>query len=204
MAERLVNKQIRVLEEEHVKNCENINRLHETLKCRFGLNPEITLELLLSRQLEYHCYAVDKLRESVAKRTGNSHVWIGINPPPGSITLGKLYDKMENCVKTYKFFSTGYMYCMEAHTQNGVRPHVHLMLTTNTKPHRLLEQISHHFNIKKQSVDIKKYHHDIAFNEHVNYLLGNKKSSKTENVEEDRILRAELEIPEYLGEMRQI
>jgi len=113
----------------------------------------------------------------------------------------ELYDAMEKLVKKNKFFQSGYLYCLENFTSGGERPHVHLMLTNTTKPHRIIETLAKYFKLEPNFIDLKKYKHDILFNEHIKYIVGNKKEEKSGYVEKDKELLEDLGIPKYLGNL---
>lgn len=132
---------------------------------------------------------------------GPSHKWIGINPPSNSITLPDLYDKFQQFIQKHKYFSHGYLYCLEQHTDNGIRPHIHLMLLCRTKNHRIIDQLSKFFNIKSNFIECKTYHHGYLYEEHKKYIEGDKKKEKQENVFKDNDFLASNNIPKYLGEL---
>lgn len=99
------------------------------------------------------------------------------------------------------FQPESYLMCIEQNTSKGVRPHIHLMLETKVRPARIIEQLAKHFKIQKPSVDLKKYSHSILWDEYINYIKGNKKDEKLEDVRRDVQDRTSLGIPQYLGEL---
>jgi len=161
----------------------------------------IPLEQILETEDKFFAIALSKLKARYEKLEGKTHYWIGINPPPDSLTMLELYEKMEKLVKKNKFFQEGYIYCLENYTKAGERPHVHMMLTTKTKPHRIIETLAEYFDIKRNFIDLTKYRHDILFNQHVKYIKGDKIEEKAAYVLKDKELLEDLGIPKYLGNL---
>ncbi|WP_445775548.1 hypothetical protein, partial [Shewanella sp.] len=102
-----------------------------------------------------------------------THLWIGINPPPRKYTLLELDQLMANAIMKYKFLDK-HAYTIEAHTDNGYRPHIHLMTTSNDKPNRVITALSNHFKVDKPSIECKAYHKGLLFGEHYDYITGQK------------------------------
>lgn len=166
-----------------------------------GFSPSVSLEQILENEHKYYVFKLQQIYERYRIQEGEQHYWVGINPPIDSISLDKLYAKMEVCVSKYKFFTHGYLYCLEQHTKGGVRPHIHLMLLTNTKPHRIIETLAKHFGIAQNFIQCKKYKHGLMYHEHIKYIHGDKKEEKLVDVENDRQILEELNIPKYLGKL---
>lgn len=123
-----------------------------------------------------------------------THAWIGINPPLNTITLRELYEKTEEAVHKYKWLQkSGYV--VEAHTNNGYRPHVHLLAVTKEKAYRIIQILSKYYNVESNSIECKIYHHGILYEEHINYIKGLKTSEKEELVELDKEVRENANIP---------
>lgn len=132
--------------------------------------------------------------------SGACHYWVGINPPTSSHTLLELYSKMEKCVKRYKLFKKGYIYCLENYTEHGQRPHIHMMLLdTSTKPSRIIETLAKVFACDKNFIQCKKFTDGILYSEHHSYIKGDKTSSKIDFVKNDLKILSEYNIPKYLG-----
>lgn len=132
--------------------------------------------------------------------TGQSHYWVNINPPTGSHTVLQLYQKMQKITTRYKLFNKGFLYCIENFTEGGQRPHIHCMvLDTSIKKHRILETLAKSFGCELNFIHVVKYTDGILYQEHVEYIKGNKKSSKIEFVENDLKILSEYNIPKYLG-----
>lgn len=143
---------------------------------------------------------VEKLQVKHDKQAGRTHHWIGINPPPKQYTLETLYEAMSEGIGKYNMFEEGsYMYTLEQHTSGGIRPHIHLFLISNQRPARIIDLLAKHFKIPKPSIDLKTYRKSILWKEHIEYIMGNKKEEKQENVEQDNIDKQNVNIPKYLG-----
>lgn len=134
-----------------------------------------------------------KLEESPA---ASSHAWIGINPPHG-ITIVELYQLTEQLVNKYKWASC-HAYCVEAHTDNGYRPHIHMMVRTKEKPYRLISHISKHFSVAPNFIECKTFHKGVLFGEHYDYITGHKTDHKNSNVKADQEERETLGIPQFV------
>lgn len=120
--------------------------------------------------------------------------WIGINPPPNTISLGELFDKGKELLP-YKH----YIMCVEQHTDGGIRPHLHILATVSktTRAKYEIPRLAKIFNIKESSVELK-----ITCNEGLNlqreaYIFGEKTEEKQEKVLKDKEIRETLGIPDY-------
>jgi len=136
-----------------------------------------------------------------------SHLWIGVNPPPDTITLSQLHKRLMTALSKYKWIQPeSYLAVVEANTEGGYRPHIHLLITSYDKPlekpNRVITALSTHFNISKNSIDCKPYHKGLLYQEHVDYIDGNKRDSKKDNVELDRREREEFKIPHIIGKLK--
>lgn len=141
-----------------------------------------------------------KLQLSHDQTSGRSHTWIGINPPPSTYTLKKLFDTMQNCVSKYSLFQEGsFAYTLEQNTSGGIRPHIHLFLCTTVRPARIIELLSKHFSVGKPSIDLKIYRKDLLWEEHLTYINGEKKSEKMDFVAQDNLDKFEYNIPQTIG-----
>ncbi len=122
-----------------------------------------------------------------------SYLWLGINPPPGAYTMLELHNKTSEAINKYKML-TEHAWTVEAHTENGYRPHVHMMIPTGTRPARVVELLAKHYNTKNQSIECKAGH---SYEEHLKYIKGDKKNEKISNVEKDVEERKSLHIQNY-------
>ena len=159
-----------------------------------------------------HIMTIKGVKEQIAKinykydcLTGPSHYWVGINPlpktdEPDSSLLLPLFSKMEQCVRRHKMFNKGYLYCLEAHTNEGFRPHIHLVITdTKVKQSRVIETLAKSFNCDKHFIQVKKFTDGVMYPEHLKYIKGEKQDSKEELVENDLKILTGLNIPKYIG-----
>lgn len=143
-----------------------------------------------------------KLEKTYSKTSGRTHHWIGINPPPNKYTLLELASAIQDATAKYNMFEEGsYSYTLEQNTSGGIRPHIHLFLISTTRPNRIIETLAKHFKVAKPSIDLKTYRKDILWNEHLDYINGNKKTEKMENVAQDNLDKFELGIPQTLGKI---
>jgi len=123
-----------------------------------------------------------------------THAWIGINPPPNTITLQELYEKTLEATHRYKWLDkSGFV--VEANTSNGYRPHIHMMAVTKEKPYRIIDILSKYYNVSNNSIEVKLYHKGILYEEHLKYIQGNKRQEKQELVDKDKEERDTLDIP---------
>ena len=136
---------------------------------------------------------------------GPSHYWVGINPiskldtPDDSLIL-PLFSQMEQCIRRHKMFHKGYLYCIEAHTNEGYRPHIHLLISdTKPKQSRIIETLAKSFKCEKHFIQVKKFTDGVMYSEHVKYIKGDKQESKEEFVLNDIKFLSKYNIPKYLG-----
>lgn len=162
---------------------------------------EVPLDEILQKCV-YEGLAADlkKVELSHAQTCGRTHYWIGINPPPSTYTLKKLYDTMQDCVAKYSLFQEGnFAYTIEQNTSGGIRPHIHLFLCTTVRRARVIDLLSKHFKVGKPSIDLKIYRKDLLWEEHLTYINGEKKSEKMDFVAQDNLDKFELNIPQTIG-----
>lgn len=159
-----------------------------------------------------HTMTIKGVKEQIARinykydcLSGPSHYWVGINPlpktdDPDSSLLLPLFSKMEQCVRRHKMFKKGYLYCIEAHTNEGFRPHIHLLLSDTTpKQSRVIETLAKSFNCEKHFIQVKKFTDGVMYPEHIKYIKGDKQESKEQFVQNDLKFLSEYNIPKYLG-----
>ncbi|AXH77445.1 MAG: putative replicase [Cressdnaviricota sp.] len=121
------------------------------------------------------------------------HMWVGINPysdNDSTADIDKLYQLLENLNKL-KFYA-----CIESHTENGYRPHIHMMLFTNHKPYRVRDILSKNFKCKKNFIETQN---SSLYDAHIEYLRGNKVNTKLQFVEADIKEREEKGIPHFIN-----
>jgi len=196
----MFSKEKRALEDEYLRYKENWQTLFpEGMRTSDG--NIITLDQILQTCVYDGVHAdMDKLKTLHNRNGGRSHHWIGINPPPKQYNLVSLQETMASAVGKYTMFEEGsYMYTLEQNTSGGIRPHIHLFLETTTRPARIIDTLAKHFKVGKPSIDIKTYRKNNLWKEHINYILGDKKLEKMDNVNQDNIDKEECGIPKYLG-----
>lgn len=148
--------------------------------------------------------AIVELKEKYYGFHEECHSFIGINPPPGTITMQELWNKTKQLEGRYKWLppaDMAYVVEQNVYDKSGnliKRPHVHLMVRglIQQKPGYIAEKISKHFDISQPSIDVKKYSNNRAYVEHLNYIKGEKKDGKMELVELDIADRETLGIPD--------
>lgn len=169
-------------------------------------------DMLMTEEEIIHIMTIKGVKEQIARinykydcLSGPSHYWVGINPlpktdDPDSSLLLPLFSKMEQCVRRHKMFKKGYLYCIEAHTNEGFRPHIHLLLSDTTpKQSRVIEILAKTFNCEKHFIQVKKFTDGVMYPEHIKYIKGDKQESKEQFVTNDLKFLSEYNIPKYLG-----
>ncbi len=118
--------------------------------------------------------------------------WIGINPPIGKYTIEKLF---KECKLPYEH----YIFCVEQHTANGIRPHIHALAEVNkdTRPSREIPKLAKIFDVSLNVIEYKISKHPVVNDARRAYILGNKSKEKQENVLKDKLTRTALNIPDY-------
>lgn len=120
----------------------------------------------------------------------DKHMWVGINPSYKYIT--DLYNDLVNSkvLRKYKYEAV-----VECHTENGVRPHIHMIIYTEERPNRIISKLANVFKCGRNFIDCKTSY-DLEI--HKKYLSGDKREEKKENVEKDRRDRDHLGIPHLI------
>lgn len=122
------------------------------------------------------------------------YLWIGINPPPGKYSMLQLYEKTLAAINKIKWLKE-HAFTVEGHTDGGYRAHVHMMIPKVVKPCRAIESLSRHYQVEANSIECKTGH---CYNEHLKYIMGDKKNEKKINVEKDIVERNEIGISNYI------
>ena len=134
------------------------------------------------------------IKQQVIDPQDKKYLWIGINPPPDTVTFKSLYDKTIVATNKFKWLKD-HAFTIEANTDNGYRPHVHMMIPKTVKPNRVIKLLSSYYKVETNSIECKAGY---CYNEHLKYILGEKKNEKKINVEKDIVERKELDIPDYI------
>ncbi len=202
--DQLYNKERKMLEDQAMKQLENIRELFPE-GYRMENSEWLSLEYL-ETMLVYNGHHVElkRLKDKYDRLGGRSHHWIGINPPPDTISLIDLYEKMEKTIKKYSMFNdVNYLYCVEQHTDGGIRPHVHMMLENMAvKPNRIIKTLATAMGVKETSINIETYRKNLLFKEHIKYLQGEKCEEKEKNINLDKEARGVYGIPDNLGKLK--
>lgn len=144
----------------------------------------------------YCANRIAKLRKAHSTASGQDHTWIGINPDPSHCTMESLAASMSELVTKYKMFSQ-YLYCVEQHTENGIRPHIHMLIHDTPKPHRVRDTLAKHFNTTTNFIQTQVFKNGKMYKEHVDYIQGLKRDTKQSYVEQDKNKRHIINILDY-------
>lgn len=175
---------------------ENLEKIFPNFATEFG-------ETLDDFIIEQTKKTLDNLKDKVYGKADSqspnecTHLWIGVNPPPNTTSMKCLWEQALVAFEKYKCLAT-HASCVEAHTEGGHRPHLHILAMSKEKPGRVITALANHFSLKKNSIECKAYHKGLLFGEHYDYIIGSKKTSKQKNVDLDKSERAENEIPDFL------
>lgn len=154
---------------------------------KFGENQDEFINKVTKNSLEIKQHIIDPF---IKKK----YLWIGINPPPGAYTMLELYNKTVEATEKYKMLRE-HAWTIEANTDGGYRPHVHMMIPKSVRPARVVEQLSKIYKVKANSIECKDGY---SYEEHLKYIKGEKKNEKILNVEKDIVERNELGIPNFI------
>ena len=131
---------------------------------------------------------LDREYDKYLPKPAKKYMWIGINPQYK--TMLELYNDLK------KLKLDKYVACVEAHTEQGYRPHIHMLYTGHHKPYRIIEKLSKHFNCKTNFIEAKNY--TKYYDEKISYIRGEKTDDKIQYVEKDKIERKKDNIPDYV------
>ena len=140
-----------------------------------------------------------KIKERWNKLDNKKYKWIGINPYPLIENIDECKDKLKllyNLLKSKCVTSSWLQECAwtcEAFTENGMRPHIHMICITNVRPSRIIEQFSKTFKCEKNMIEVNSM--TFGYEDKLKYLNGIKKETKMPLVLNDKELRNELQIP---------
>lgn len=120
--------------------------------------------------------------------------WIGINPPPNTISLVDLFNKGKELIPYRR-----YLMCVEQHTEGGIRPHLHILarVTETTRAKYEIPRLAKLFNLNPNSIECKITCIDGINQQREKYILGEKTEDKQEKVLKDRKIRETLGIPQF-------
>lgn len=137
-----------------------------------------------------------ELEEQSKSQFGESYAWIGINPPPSTITLNELYEKLLK-VNPYKNGTA----VVEQNTEGGVRPHIHQLckISSNTRKNHIITRLSKLYGLEPQSIDVNISKNKLLVAKWKEYVEGNKKDDKMNNVGRDVEDREKYGIPHIIS-----
>lgn len=142
-------------------------------------------------------YSLDELSEislRMDKKPEKAYkAWIGINPPPNTISLEELYTLGKQL--PYKHFTM----CVEQHTDGGIRPHLHILaiVSKTARANKEIPRLAKMFNVGENSIECKISNNENLNNQRYKYVIGEKREEKLKNVEKDKESRKELGIDDY-------
>lgn len=127
-------------------------------------------------------YKAKLLKKDEEKAPGRSWAFVGINPPCGTFNIKGLYDY---CVEHYPY--KDYMMTVEQNTAGGIRPHLHILhpVSDNTRKNHVITRLAKVFKLESQSIDVSISRSSVVVSRWQNYIRGEKKEEKLENVEKD-------------------
>jgi len=107
------------------------------------------------------------------------YAWIGINP--SGETMTSLH--IAASALPYK----DYIYCVEQNTDNGIRPHIHLLakVNSNVRPNKEIERLATIFKTQKNYIEFKISNSPSKRISRMKYIRGEKTHAKLINVEKD-------------------
>lgn len=119
------------------------------------------------------------------------YMWVGIRPDIVDYpTLKSLYDRLLQ-LKGYSYYAV-----VEANAKEGYGPHIHMMLFTKSKPHRIRENFSKFFKCAQNFIEAKNF--KTLYEQRLNYLKGIKTDEKDIYVKKDREERKLYNIPDFI------
>lgn len=143
--------------------------------------------------------ALAKLKIKYFGEKNDCHTWIGIDPSGQS--MQELWDLTKSLIGRYSWVPPheDFAFCVEQNTDHGIRPHVHLMLRGQVpqKPCYIAKKLGEYYGCASNFIDVKHFKRKRLFEEHRKYIEGEKKEGKMSNVEQDKLDRQNLGIPDY-------
>ena len=164
--------------------CKTFRETLEWLTLLKQITPELAQELL-EKDIAYEKNKISKSRFMA---------WIAINPPPNTISLEELY---HFSIKHIPY--SNYIMCVEQNTDNGIRPHVHILAEVNStcRPISEISRLSKMYKVKDNFIECKVSRNKLLNVSRQNYIRGEKTESKLLNVEKDIKDRLLVNIPNF-------
>jgi len=142
--------------------------------------------------------AMNDLKKKYYGEDEDNHTWIGIDP--SGISMEDLWKKSKELEGRYCFTQPDNLaYCVEQNTENGVRPHIHMMIrgVINQRPAYIAKRLAEYYSCAPNFIHVKHLRRKQLFAEHKNYIQGIKKEDKMSLVKLDRLDRETLGIPHF-------
>ncbi len=81
----------------------------------------------------------------------------------------------------------------EFYSKEGYNPHLHMFVWTNKKKSQIIKELSSKTGLAPNFIDVR----DGRYKIHIDYVRGEKQTSKEQYMEKDKEVRTELDIEEY-------
>ncbi len=122
------------------------------------------------------------MKQAEAKHPGKGYAFVGVNPPVGQYSLKELYDF---AVDKYPYPDIEMV--VEQHTEAGIRPHLHILhaVSDNVRKNHVITRLSNLFKVEKQCIDVNVSRSSIVVSRWRQYIHGEKKDGKQDNVGKD-------------------
>lgn len=147
---------------------------------------------------EWNRLAAAEVRRSCASALPERqyYAWIGINPPPATLTMKELWEK---ALATMPY--DNYEISVEQHTDGGLRPHLHCVakVTANTRPKKEIVRLQKIYSLENHFIQYKIFHCPLLLAARQKYIRGEKVDKKVLHTEGDRVDRLVLKIPNFLS-----
>jgi len=166
----------------------------KTLRCRENLKFLENVERICPDKYDHFKQQFLEEEQAKSKFAKDSYAWIGINPPPDTSSLLDLYHKLLEC-NIY-----GGKAVVEQHTEGGVRPHIHQLakVAPNVRKNHMITRLAKKYGLNENSINITISKNKVLIDKWTDYINGQKKDEKLENVDKDRQDRLELNIPDLI------
>jgi len=134
---------------------------------------------------------LDLQYEKYLPKPAFTYMWVGIDPDIKLYpTMLSLYEKLDK-LQGFEFKAV-----VEGHTENGYRPHIHMILFTKICPNRIIKTFSKHFRCAENFVEAKNF--KCFYEDKLDYIKGNKKKDKLDLVKKDMQERQLNRIPDLI------
>lgn len=128
--------------------------------------------------------------------------WIGINPCSTNTEernmVYTLYKILRDKIAKHQWLQN-HAFCIEAYTEGGFRPHIHLILITDTRPARIIDSLSKWFGCKPNMIQVDSL--SFGIRDKLRYVNGEKAEAKLSYVKQDQDLRDALNIPHLISNL---